>query len=82
MADDLGTPKQRILALIQRNPYLSQQELSEQIGISRSAVAGHISALTREGLILGRAYVLPQVQRPIVCIGGANIDRKMRTLSP
>ena len=82
MADDLGTPKQRILALIQRNPYLSQQELSEQVGISRSAVAGHISALTREGLILGRAYVLPQAQRPIVCIGGANIDRKMRTLSP
>ena len=82
MTDDLGTPKQRILTLIQRNPYLSQQELSEQVGISRSAVAGHISALTREGLILGRAYVLPQAQRPIVCIGGANIDRKMRTTSP
>lgn len=82
MVDDLGTPKQRILALIQRNPYLSQQELSEQIGISRSAVAGYISALTREGLILGRAYVLPQAQRPIVCIGGANIDRKIRTLMP
>ena len=82
MTDEFGTPKQRILALIQRNPYLSQQELSEQVGISRSAVAGHISALTREGLILGRAYVLPQAQRPIVCIGGANIDRKMRTTSP
>ena len=82
MTDEFGTPKQRILALIQRNPYLSQQELSEQVGSSRSAVAGHISALTREGLILGRAYVLPQAQRPIVCIGGANIDRKMRTTSP
>ncbi len=82
MTDDFSTPKQRILALIRRNPYLSQQELSAQVGISRSAVAGHIAALTREGLILGRAYVLPQVRRPIVCIGGANIDRKMRTTAP
>ena len=69
------TPKQRILELIRHNPHVSQQELSEQIGISRSAVAGHIASLTREGLILGRAYVLPQARRPIVCIGGANIDR-------
>ena len=76
------TPKQRILELIRHNPHVSQQELSEQIGISRSAVAGHIASLTREGLILGRAYVLPQARRPIVCIGGANIDRKVHTLQP
>ena len=77
-----NSPKQHILTLIRQNPYLSQQELAQQVGISRSAVAGHIAALTREGKILGRAYVLPQARRPIVCIGGANIDRKMRTLAP
>ena len=76
------SPKNRILTLIRDNPYLSQQELAVQVGISRSAVAGHIAALTREGQILGRAYVLPQAQRPIVCIGGANIDRKVHTLQP
>lgn len=75
------SPRQRILQLIQHNPYLSQQELAEQTGLSRSAVAGHIASLTRERRILGRAYVLPE-QRPVVCIGGANIDRKVRTLGP
>lgn len=82
MAEDARTPKQRILALIRHNPYWSQNELAEQVGISRSAVAGHIAALTREGQILGRAYVLPPAQRPLVCIGGANMDRKVRTLHP
>lgn len=66
-----------ILQLIQENPFLTQNELAEKTGLSRSAVAGYISALTREGKLLGRAYVLPQ-KKEVICIGGANIDRKIQ----
>lgn len=74
-------PREQLLQLIQHNPYVTQQALAEALGVSRSAVAGHVAALTREGRLLGRAYVLPQ-RRPIVCIGGANIDRKLSSIAP
>lgn len=64
-----------ILQYIRINPYISQQELAAKVGISRSAVAGYIANLTKRGVIKGRAYVLSE-ESPIVCIGGANLDRK------
>ncbi|MFI8684427.1 carbohydrate kinase [Rossellomorea sp. NPDC077527] len=66
-----------LLSYIEENPFMTQQELSERSGISRSAVAGYISNLVRQGKILGRAYVMPK-KNGITCIGGANIDRKMQ----
>jgi pseudouridine kinase len=76
----MDSKKEQLLALVQHNPFISQQDLAERLGLSRSAVAGHIAALTRERRIVGRAYVLPQ-RRPIVCVGGSNIDRKLRSLA-
>ncbi|MCV2353250.1 winged helix-turn-helix transcriptional regulator [Paucibacter sp. B2R-40] len=76
----MDSKKEQLLGLVQHNPFISQQDLAERLGLSRSAVAGHIAALTRERRILGRAYVMPQ-RRPIVCIGGSNIDRKLRSLA-
>ncbi len=73
----MSSSKDQLLALVESNPFISQQELADQLGLSRSAVAGHLAQLTKEGRILGRAYVLPQRQ-PIVCIGGTNLDRKLR----
>jgi pseudouridine kinase len=73
--------KQQLLELIRSNPYISQQDLANQLGLSRSAVAGYIASLIRERKLLGRAYVLPD-GRPIVCIGAANLDRKLRSLAP
>src|SRR6218665_677703 len=75
----MDTKKEQLLALLRADPFISQQALAERLLLSRSAVAGPVAALTREGRILGRAYVLPQ-HETIVCIGGANIDRKLRTL--
>jgi pseudouridine kinase len=69
--------KEQLYELIRANPFISQQELADQLGLSRSAVAGHVAGLTREGRLLGRAYVLPD-RRPVLCIGAANIDRKLR----
>ncbi|MFL6672507.1 MAG: carbohydrate kinase [Massilia sp.] len=72
------TPKrEQLYELIRANPFISQQDLASRLGLSRSAVAGYIAGLIRERRLLGRAYVLPD-RRPIVCIGAANIDRKLR----
>lgn len=71
--------KEQLYELIRANPFISQQDLAAQCGLSRSAVANYIATLVRERRILGRAYVLPD-RRPILCIGAANLDRKLRTL--
>jgi len=52
---------------------LPQQAIAKRLGISRSAVAGHVAALSDKGLIKGRGYVLGDA--PFVAlVGGANID--------
>jgi pseudouridine kinase len=73
--------KQQLLDLIRSNPFIAQQDLATQLGLSRSAVAGHIAGLIRERKLLGRAYVLPD-RRPVVCVGAANLDRKLRSHAP
>jgi len=75
--------KQQLLELIRANPFIAQQELATSLGLSRSAVAGYIAGLIREGKLLGRAYVLPGLpdRRPVTCIGAANLDRKLRSLA-
>ncbi|RWZ51356.1 winged helix-turn-helix transcriptional regulator [Halobacillus fulvus] len=60
---------------ITKNPYVSQQRLSELLDLSRSTVANLISSLVQKNILLGRAYVLND-SRQVVCIGGANVDRK------
>ncbi|MGG1517781.1 carbohydrate kinase [Paenibacillus oryzisoli] len=67
--------EQHVLALIRQNPFISQQEMASIIGISRSAVAGYIAALTKKGIIRGRAYIMAEEQT-VLCLGGANLDSK------
>lgn len=71
-------PNQRkILETLKLNPFISQQELADIIGLSRSATANLISKLTEDGYILDKAYVLNEHKdKLIICIGGANIDIK------
>ena len=69
--------KEQLYELIRANPFISQQDLATELGLSRSAVAGYIATLVRERRLLGRAYVLPD-HRPILCVGAANLDRKLR----
>jgi len=66
-----------ILQLVRNNPYITQQDLAERLELSRSAVAGYISSLTKSGDIIGRAYILNK-DKQILCIGGANVDRKAK----
>lgn len=62
-----------ILKLLRVNPLISQKELSDYLGITRSSVAVHITNLIKKGYILGKGYVLKE-EDYIVVIGGANID--------
>ena len=71
--------KEQLYELIRANPFIAQQDLATQLGLSRSAVANYIATLVRERRILGRAYVLPD-QRPVLCIGASNLDRKLRSI--
>ena len=73
--------KEQLYELIRANPFISQQDLADRLHLSRSAVAGYIAGLIRDRRLLGRAYVLPD-NRPIVCLGAANLDRKLRSLAP
>jgi pseudouridine kinase len=72
--------KDQLYELIRANPFISQQDLAVQLRLSRSAVAGYIAGLIRERRLLGRAYVLPD-NRPILCVGAANLDRKFRSIA-
>jgi pseudouridine kinase len=69
----MSNREQQILALIRDNPMLQQQVIATQLGISRSAVAGHIMNLTKKGVITGRGYVLNDAPF-VTVVGGANID--------
>ena len=64
-----------ILKFLRKNPYASQMEIATELKMSRPAVANIISQLIKNGYITGRAYILPE-NKEIICIGGANVDRK------
>ena len=65
--------ERQILRWIESNPLISQQELAQKAGITRSSVAVHISNLMKKGLIRGKGYILQQEPYAVV-VGGANID--------
>nr|WP_269153298.1 PfkB family carbohydrate kinase [Neobacillus sedimentimangrovi] len=75
LREQLTENEQLILDFIRKNPYISQQELAQKLGLSRPTIANLISGLMKKGHILGRAYILNEAQ-PVICIGGANVDRK------
>lgn len=73
--------EEQLLQLIEANPMISQQELAERLGITRSSVAVHISNLTRKGIIAGKGYVLRSGNYAAV-VGGVNVDIGGRSFAP
>lgn len=71
----------QILRLIEENPMISQQEIADKLGITRSSVAVHISNLIQKGSIAGRGYVLRSGSF-VVVVGGVNVDIGGRSLAP
>lgn len=65
--------EEEILKVIRNNPMISQKELSEALGITRSSAAVHITNLMKKGYIRGKGYIINEA--PYICIvGGANVD--------
>lgn len=62
-----------ILKTIKEQPLISQNELADLLGITRSGVAAHIHKLTKKGYIKGKAYVLSEPSF-VTVVGGINID--------
>ena len=76
--------ERQLLRWIEENPLISQQELAEKAGITRSSVAVHISNLMKKGYIEGKGYIVHTAPYAVV-IGGVNMDiggRPARKLVP
>ena len=73
--------ERQLLQLIEANPLISQQEIADKLGITRSSVAVHISNLTKKGCIAGRGYVLRSGSYAVV-VGGVNVDIGGRSFAP
>ncbi|WXR62393.1 PfkB family carbohydrate kinase [Peptostreptococcaceae bacterium AGR-M142] len=65
--------EKQLLDLIKQNPLISQKELAEELNITRSSVAVHITNLLKKGYIVGKGYILRE-QGYVCVIGGSNID--------
>jgi pseudouridine kinase len=73
--------ERQILQLIEEDPMISQQEIADKLGITRSSVAVHISNLIQKGSIAGRGYVL-RTGSYVAVVGGVNVDIGGRSLAP
>jgi pseudouridine kinase len=69
----LTNREKEIYQLIKKNPFITQQALADQMGITRSSVGVHIRNLMSKGHIKGRGYILDEDDYVIV-IGGSNVD--------
>ena len=65
--------ERQILRWIEENPLISQQELADKAGITRSSVAVHISNLMKQGHIAGKGYIVRTAPYAVV-VGGVNMD--------
>ena len=73
--------ERQILQLIEGNPLISQQQIAEKLGITRSSAAVHISNLMKKGCIAGKGYVLRSGSYAVV-VGGVNVDIGGRSFAP
>ena len=73
--------ERQILQLIETDPMISQQEIADRLGITRSSVAVHISNLMKKGCIAGKGYVLRSGSYAVV-VGGVNVDIGGRSFAP
>ena len=65
--------EREILNWIAENPLISQQELADKAGITRSSAAAHISNLMKKGYIVGKGYIVRTAPYAVV-VGGVNMD--------
>lgn len=64
----LTSREKEIFDALKKEPLISQEELANRFGITRSSAAVHISNLMKKGVILGKGYVFNE-QAVIVILG-------------
>lgn len=65
--------EKELLELIRKDPQMSQNDMAERLGITRSSVSVHINNLYKKGYIAGKGYVLNEMDY-VTIIGAANVD--------
>lgn len=65
--------EKEILEILKKNPMISQNDLANQLGITRSSVAVHITNLLKKGYVEGKGYIVKE-EPYVSIIGGTNID--------
>ena len=73
--------ERQLLNWIEENPLISQKELADKAGITRSSVAVHISNLMKKGYISGKGYIV-QTAPYVTVVGGVNVDIGGRPQAP
>ena len=73
--------ERQILNWIKENPMISQQELADKAGITRSSAAVHISNLMKKGYISGKGYIV-RTAPYVTVVGGVNMDIGGRSAAP
>lgn len=77
----LNENEKKVLEILKKDPYVSQQFMADQLQLSRPAIANLISGLQEKGYILGKPYVL-KTEDFVTCIGGTNLDYTFRLDGP
>ena len=68
------SPREKLVfSIICQNPMISQKEIAEKAGISRSAISVYLDSLYKSGAIVGRGYIINAQSSPVV-IGTRHID--------
>lgn len=75
----LNKNEMNVLEIIERDPFISQQSIANELDLTRSTVATIISSLTQKKHLLGRAYILNRASE-VFCIGAMNVDRKFNLI--
>lgn len=65
--------EKEILSILKKEPMISQQDLADRLGITRSSAAVHITHLLQKGYVLGKGYII-QEDPYVLVIGGSNVD--------
>lgn len=65
--------EEEVLNLISKDPMMSQKEIADILGITRSSVGVHITNLMKKGHIIGKGYIIKK-QPYITIVGGASVD--------
>lgn len=69
----------QVLAQLRRDPRTSVTDLALRMDVPSAEIRSSIGRLEQEGLLVGRGWLLG-TRQPVVVLGGAAMDLKMRTV--